>query len=386
MLGPLRAVADWSPNFRRVAIAYGCVGIFFGVQLTLFNNFIVERLGVEAHELGMIEGLREIPGFLNFVFLWMMIALAPSRAAALSLALMGAGIAAFAGVDSVLSLTVFSVAWSIGFHAWIPLSQSMAILFCPADARGLALGQLRSTESIAWLATIGLCLVAYPLIGYEGLFILAGLACLVGGAVMLTVPPRKPTEVERSFLLRRRYWLYYALQFLQGCRKQMFITFAIFALVKVHQTSVQTIMVLVFVNQLLVSLTGPLMGRLVDRYGERLMLSISYFALIFVFLGYALSRHAPTLYVLYCLDNLFFFGSIALTTHISRTAEPHELKPTLSMGVTANHVASVAAPLVGGLAWTAFGYETIFLAGAGIAALSLLFARLLPKRERPSPR
>jgi len=132
-------------------------------------------------------------------------------------------------------------------------------------------------------------------------------------------------DTEKRLIFKRRYRLYYALNFLQGFRKQMFITFAIFALVKVHEMPVKTTMILILVNQILVTLTGPLMGGLVDRCGERAMLSASYIGLVFVFLGYAIVEHRQTLYVLYCIDNLIFFGGIALTTYLHRIAPEADL-------------------------------------------------------------
>lgn len=376
--------ALYNPDFKRVAVAYAAIGVFFGVQLSLQNNFIVERLGIEPHELGVVEGLREVPGFLNFVFLAAMVALSLRVSAALSLGIMAIGIASFSQVDSVLSFALLSIFWSIGFHAWIPIGQSMALRVSPEGEKGRALGFLRSVESAAWLAMIALGIGLYQFIDYDGLFIIAGVACAIGAATITRVQAKDPKEVPKTFLLRRRYWLYYTLQFLQGCRKQVFITFAIFALVKVHGMPVETTMTLVFINQLLITLTGPWVGRMVDRLGERTMLSISYVGLIFVFLGYGIIENLAILYVLYCLDNLLFFGSIALNTYINRLAPPEDLKPTLSMGVTFNHISSVAAPLIGGFAWAAFGYQAIFIAGAILAAVSLVFAQWVPPHLRPA--
>ena len=134
-------------------------------------------------------------------------------------------------------------------------------------------------------------------------------------------------------------------------------------------------MVLVLVNQTLITLTAPLMGRLVDRLGERAVLSWSYIGLVFVFFGYGAIQHRPTLYVLYCVDNLIFFGGIALTTFLHKIAPQEDLKPTLSMGVTMNHFAAVAAPLAGGLVWRYFGYQVIFFSGAILALISLLVSQ-----------
>ena len=379
----LLAQEDFKSNadFKKVAIAYAGIGVFFGIQLSLQNNFIVERLGIEAHELGVVEALREVPGFLNFIFLTAMVALSLRLSAALSLGIMAIGIASFSQIDSVLSFAALSVFWSIGFHAWIPIGQTIALNTSPENQKGKALGILRSVESAAWLAILLTSLLLYRYIGYDGLFIAAGLACAVGAFSVSRVKAKDPRTVDKTVLLKKKYWLYYTLQFLQGCRKQVFITFAIFALVKVHGMPVETTMILVFINQLLITLTGPWIGKLIDQLGERVMLSVSYIALIFVFIGYGVVDEISVLYVLYCLDNLVFFGAIALNTYVNRLAPPEELKPTLSMGVTFNHISSVAAPLIGGFAWKAFGYQAIFIAGAAVAAISLVFAQWIPKKQ-----
>jgi len=365
---------EWNKDFRLLALAVASQGIFFGVQLTLFNNFIVERLGIEAHQLGYVEALREVPGFMNAFFVALMVRFAPPIVAAVSLMIMGVGIMAYSQVDSVTMLALYSLVWSIGFHCWIPMEQSMSLLFSPEGKKGKWLGQLRSINSVAWLASIVVCKLSYDWVGYEGLFVMAGLATIGGGIAILFVSRKRPPK-ERSFVFKRRYGLYYGLNFLQGLRKQMFITFAIFALVKIHGMPVHTTMFLVLINQTIITLTAPTMGRWVDKYGERTMLSVSYIGLAFVFFGYAVITHRPTLYVLYCVDNVIFFGGIALTTYLHKIAPPEDLKPSLAMGVTMNHVAAVASPLVGGLVWYHFGYQVIFFSGAILAIISLIVSQ-----------
>ena len=367
--------AEWNRDFRLLACAVFSVGVFFGVQLTLFNNFIVERLGIEPHELGYVEALREVPGFLNALFIAVMIRLAPPLVAGVSLVVMGLGIAAYAGVTTVFALALYSVFWSIGFHCWIPLEQAMGLAYSPEGKKGRWLGQLRSVQSAAWLLTIGICILSFHLLRYEGLFVVAGIAPILGGVAVMFASRKQSRVRGKGFVFKRRYGLYYAIHFLQGCRRQMFLTFAIFALVKVHGMPVGTTMVLMLANQMLVAAIAPLMGRLVDRYGERPMLSASYLGLMFVFFGYAVVLHRPTLYVLYCVDNLIFVGDIALTTYLHKIAPEEDLKPTLSMGVTMNHFAAVAAPLIGGLAWHYFGYQVIFFSGSALALISLVVSQ-----------
>jgi len=374
--------AGWNRNFSLLAAATFSVGIFFGVQMTLYNNFVVDRLGIDAHQLGTVEALREVPGFLNALFIGLVMHLAPPLIAGVALIIMGIGFAAYAQVDSIFSLALFSVVWSIGFHCWAPMGETMSLTFTPPGDKGKWLGRLRSVGAVAWLLAIGGCMVLLDYLRYEGMFLLGGAAAVLGGVAILFAEHKKPAQKERAWVLKRRYTLYYVLQILQGCRKQMFITFAIFALIKVHGMPVATTMILVLINQTLVTFTGPLMGRLVDRFGERLMLGLSHLGLIFVFLGYAMVEHQLTLYTLYCIDNLIFFGAIALTTYVHKIAPPEELKPTLSMGVTMNHVASVFVPLAGGVIWHYFGYQIIFYIGALISLVSLIISqRVDPEGE-----
>ena len=212
-----------------LAVAVAGVGFFFGVQLTLFNNFVVERLGIEPHQLGFVEALREVPGFLNVLFVALMIRWAPPVVAAVSLAVMGMGLASYVWVDSISSLALFSVIWSIGFHCWLPLEQAMGLTLSPEGEKGKWLGQLRSVQSLAWMLSIGVCILILPHIGYEGMFALAGFVTLGGGVALLSASRQRSAEGQTRFVFRRKYGLYYALNFLQGLRKQMFITFAIFA-------------------------------------------------------------------------------------------------------------------------------------------------------------
>ena len=368
-------LAQWNRNFALVAISACAVGVFLGVQFSLFNNFVVERLDIEPHHLGYVEALREVPGFLNALFIALMIRLAPSLVAGIALMIMGIGVMAYSQLVSVFTLALYSVIWSIGFHGWMPLQTALALKFSPPGNKGRWLGQLGSASGLSCLVAIGLCMMLLPYLDYEGLYILAGFVVVLGGVALLCLSRDKSAYREKGFVLKRRYRYYYALQFLQGCRRQMFLTFAIFAMVKVHGMPVETTMVLILINQVLTTAAAPTMGRMVDRYGERLMLSLSFIGLVFVFSGYAVVHYLPALYVLYCVDNLIFFGDIALTTYVHKIAPEEDLKPTLSMGVTMNHVAAVIAPVAGGLTWHFFGYEVIFFSGATLAFISLLVSQ-----------
>ena len=207
--------------------------------------------------------------------------------------------------------------------------------------------------------------------------VLGGGIATIGGIVLMFSSRQLRIKDENRFVIRKRYWLFYLLSFLQGCRKQIFITFAIFALVKVYGTNRDMIIKLILINQIIIFIFSPIMGQLVDKLGERIMLSASYLGLALVFIGYATLKNINYLYVLYCIDNFLFVGGIALTTYLNKITTPKDLKPTLAMGVTMNHIAAVTSPLIGGLVWMKFGYQIIFISGAAFALISLVFTQWL---------
>lgn len=374
----------WNRDFRLLASAVFCVSAFLGIQSGLFNNFIVDRLGIEADGLGYLESFREVPGFLNALFIALMIRFAPPIVAGFSLILMGLGLVAYAEANNLLDIIIFSFVWSLGFHAWIPLNSAMALAYSEGDEKGKPLGQLRSVDSLAALVAILLCLFTVDVLEFEGLFRVGGLIAVIGGLAIMFASRRLQTGREPRLVMRKRYSVYYLLSFLGGWRRQIFTTFALFVLVSKYGTDRNTIITLVLINQCVVLIYAPIAGQLVDKLGERIMLSISYFGLVFVFIGYAFLKNVNHLYVLYCIDNFLYIGGIALTTYLHKISPAKELKPTLAMGVTMNHIASVVGPMIGGLAWMKFGHHVVFVSGSVATAISLIVTQWIKTHPVPA--
>jgi predicted MFS family arabinose efflux permease len=221
--------------------------------------------------------------------------------------------------------------------------------------------------------------------GYRTLFMVLGGLIALGGLLLLPLggaleglPPR------RQVVLRRRYWLYYVLAFLMGSRRHIFTTFAIFLLVREHGISVQTTAILFIVNSVVNVYALQLVGKLVGRLGERLMLSIAFFALGFVFLGYAFVTYLPVLFVLFVLDNILFGFNLALTTYFQKIAiTQEEITSNLAVQQSINHIAAIMMPVIGGTAWELFGSQAPFLVGVGIVFVSLVMVQLMRVPVKP---
>ncbi len=378
-------VRGWSRDFKLLALSSGLLSVGFAVYMTTFNNFIVEEIGIQPRQFGVLESIREIPGLLTVALIAVSIRLPAARLAGSLLILMGIGIGAYFGVHTVGSLILASLVWSVGFHGWLPQRETLALTLSDAH-KGRRLGQLRSIDEFGFLLAMALTFGFIGFVGFRWIFLGAGMAVILGGFAIF--PVRVPAAItsEDRFVFRREYLTYYLLTFFQGCRRQIFVVFAVFSMVFVHGVTTEQIIVLMFVNTLLAVLAAPLVGGLIDRLGERKILSVAYSMLILIFWGYSFIQNKWVLYALYCVDRLLFLASVSLSTYLNRIARTADLRPTISLGVTLNHVAAVTLPLVGGFLWDRFGYALIFQIGSVVAAIVLIIAQFIEPATTKPPR
>ena len=355
--------------------------LYFGFRIwqAMFNNFAVEELGVGPASIGWIQALREIPGLMGFLLGLVALFLSEVRVMALSIILLGVGSFLTGQATSTPFLLVGTVIMSTGFHFFYPSNSAVILMTVEKKYAPKVLGQLSSLGAVAALAATGVVYLLAERLGYRTLFMAVGGLVALGGLLLLPfdrgkggLPPR------RRVVLRRKYWLYYALAFLMGSRRHIFSTFAIFLLVREYGISVETTATLFLINSLVNTYAYQLVGRLVGRLGERVMLSIAYATLVFVFLGYAYVTSLTALYVLFFIDNLMFGFNLATTTYFQKiVVSQEEITSNLSVEQTINHIAAIVVPIAGGTVWEVFGSQAPFLAGVGIALVSFVLAQFI---------
>ena len=363
-----------TPDFRLLLGAELTFMLGFAIYNTVFINFAAQEIQITPRELGILESVREIPGLLSVAIAAITMWLLEPVLASIALVVMAVGVFNYVHIDTVAGLVLFSLVWSIGFHTWAPLGASMALRMGREGEEARRLGLFRSTSNVGGLIGIGavFLLVRFLHVPFRPMFVFSGVAILCATLLLLRIK-RGARVRQQRIVLRKRYWLYYVLQFLDGTRRHIFMTFALFLLVREHGAGVQTISILSFVNQIFSIGAAYLAGRLIDKRGERPVLAFGYAALTFIFLGYAFIDTVMVLFALYVIDNIFFSISIGIQTYAKKTLiKESDLRPTMVAGQTMNHVAAVVIPITGGLLWEAYGHAVPFLMGSAVAAIAVI--------------
>jgi predicted MFS family arabinose efflux permease len=357
----------------------------FATWMALLNNFVVERAAFDGFDIGVLHLAREIPGFLAFLVIYILLFLREQTLALTALVLLGVFTALTANFPTFWGLMMTTILSSVGFHYYETINQSLQLQWLSKDRAPQVIGWLVSAGSFGSLVVFGLIIVAWEALGlsYTTVYWAAGGACAAIAIAAWFLYPRfeAPVVQHKTMILRSRYWLYYALVFIGGARRQIFIVFAPFMMVERFGMEVHEVTGLMLFNYIATIIFAPIAGRMVQKYGERLAMIIEYVGLTTVFALYAgiYFFHWGVLLAmgLYVLDHLLFALAIAQKTYFQKIADPADQAPTAAVSFTINHIAAVSLPAPLGLLWlTAPGM--VYALAAALALVSLVLAFLVP--------
>ena len=369
------------------------MGIAYSIYDATFNNFIDARFQLTGFQRSFLELPRELPGFLVVFVSALLWFLCSRRLGAFALTLGVAGAILIGFVSSTYAImTICLFVYSMGQHLFMPLASSIGMELARKGQTGRRLGQLNSIRNFAAVLGSFLVFLGFRFLGFtfQRSFVLIAVGLAVAAILMFAMKPDAVRKPATFLKLQKEYRLFYILNILSGSRKQIFITFAPWVIVTIFKQPTQTIATLLTIGGIIGILFQPILGRAIDRYGERLILQLEAVLLVVVCLGYGFSKFLfPTgtafLFVcgFYLLDQMLFSVSMARSMYIKKIAlEESHVQPALTAGVTIDHIFSISVALVGGIIWNAFGFQYVFMLGILIAALNFIAASCIRIPER----
>ena len=355
----------------------------FGVWMALFNNFAIEQGGLNGAHIGVLQSWREVPGFLAFGAVFLLVIIAEQRLAIWSLIMLGVGTALTGWLPSFSGLLVTTMLMSVGFHYYETMKQSLALQWFSKEEAPVELGRLISIGAASSLLAYGWVWAALQVfhLPVAWVYVFGGGVTITVALIALVVFPQYTSKVPQTkkLILRKRYSLYYALVFMGGGRRQIFVVFAALMMVERFGFGADEVALMFLVNGLLSMWLAPKIGGLVARWGEKRALTVEYIGLILVFLAYSVVEWAPLAVLLYLLDHVLFAMAIAQKTYFQKIADPADKASTAGVSFTINHIAAVVLPALMGLLWLV-SPSWVFILGALMAAISLMLARWVPSK------
>ena len=361
----------------------------FSVWSALLNNFVVEVIRFDGLDIGLLHTIREIPGFFAVGVISILLFVREQTLALLMLALLGIATAVtawFPFLSGILTVTLLS---SVGFHFFETVNQSLQLQWFSKEEAPSKLGKLMAFGSAATLIAYIFIILGWEKLNlsFNSAYMLAGLSCFALAVIGYIIFPhfKAPIPQTKKMVIRKRYWLYYLLQFMSGARRQIFVVFAGFMMVERFGMDVQQLTTLYLINLILNVALAPLLGRAVARYGERNALALEYFGLAVVFFAYGgiylFGWGILIAASLYILDHLFFALALAIKTYFQKIADPQDIAATAAVAFTINHIAAIFLPVGLGFLWLISPFLVFCTAGT-LAIFSFVLALLIPREPR----
>jgi hypothetical protein len=385
-LSDARHLSVWRRPTTLLVLMAIAMPLSFSTWSALLNNFVIEAADFDGSDIGWLHTVREIPGFFAIGVIAVLLVMREQVLALVSLALLGVATgltAMFPTMGGLLFITLLS---SIGFHYYETVNQSLQLQWLSKERAPQMLGWLISAGSAATLVAYGLIVLTWETLdlSYNFVYLVSGgLTLAIVGYCAVAIPQfESPNPQVKKLILRRRYWLYYALQFMSGARRQIFIVFAGFMMVERFGFDVHEVTALYLINLVANMILGPVFGKIVFRFGERNTLIFEYAGLAVVFLMYGgiywFGWGVVLAATLYVIDHLFFAMALALKTYFQKIADPADIAPTAAVAFTINHIAAVFLPAGLGYLWLV-APGAVFGLAAGMALVSLALAMMIPR-------
>lgn len=371
-------------DFILFLFALSILGFSQSIFDSTFNNYLNETFSIKSIDRAILELPRELPGFLVIFVSTILFFIGSRRVAALANLLSSIGlilICFFSFSFNIMLIWLFI--FSTGQHLFLPLNSSIGMELARKGEDGKRLGQLNSANNFFAILGSFIIFIGFRFFNFNfkiSLLIAATGYAIVSLLIYLMTPDNR-SSIKGRFVIRKKYSLYYILTILFGTRKQIFLTFAPWVLVSIFHQKTEIIATLLTIGGIIGIFFKPILGKAIDKLGEKKILCTESIILIFVCIGYGFSQFVFSekialliIFLCYILDQLLMSFGMARATYLKKIAiSKEEISSTLTMGTSIDHIFSITIALTGGIIWKIWGYQYIFLIGSIIALINLFF-------------
>lgn len=381
-------------DLKKFLLASAFLGVAMGIDSAIFNNFLSDVFHITVSQRTLLEFPRELPGFLVVFVSGLLFFLGDVRIAAIANIFAAAGLMGLGYLSGEFGIMVgWMTLFSMGQHLYMPVSSTIGMNLAEEGQLGKVLGRINGINTAAFLVTSLVIAGVFKwfTIDYRIAFTIQAVAYIASAITIFTMTPHKMVQKGFKWIVRKEYNLYYLLCMVFGARKQIFITFGPWVLIKIFHQGVSTFAILGFVIAGIGIFAKPYIGHLIDELGEKFVLATEAILLMIICAGYGLAvwifgDTTTALFVVlgcFVIDQILVAVGMARSTYLKKIAvTDSDVSPTLSLGISVDHLVSMIIPWFGGLLWDTVGYEWVFLCGAVIAGVNLILTRFIkiPKR------
>lgn len=378
------------------------VALGTGFSDSILSNYFNDAYGITAQQRGFIEIPRETPGILASFAIASLAFLGDIRITVIAHLLACAGILTLGlTTPEFYMMTAVLFVYSLGTHIYLPLTDTIAMSICKDGDIGAAMGRFKAVTTACALVAAVIVFVGFrldwlsfqravklPFVFAAGFYFLAAMLSLV----LLKRAKELHRKVERPKLkFNKKYKFYYILAIMNGVQKQIVLVYAPWVIIEILKRGADTTAILLMISSVCGIFFLPFLGKCIDRFGIKNMLYADALSFIGVYLAFAFvvyqlytGQASITGFACYATFMVFIFDrmssqmSIIRTIYLKRIAiDPSDILPTMSLGITMDHVVAITCSYFSGMIWMTFGPHVVFILAASLSLINLAVAKLV---------
>ncbi len=387
MLQNIRNVFKNEAGVRYFLLSLVLTGIGYGIYKGIIDNYFAEVVKIGEFDRGVIEFFREIPGLMLIVILAALYMFSAEKLYKLGavIMLMGMGMLSIVPPVKVL-VTMAVVIYSLGEHIQLGMKNTLSLTYSKEGSGGQALGYQQALYQVGTLAGYAVIIVAFLILTqkpYKPFFVISTIIMGLGMIMAMRLTTNSATDKTKSrFYFRRKFSKYYMLEVFYGARKQVFFTFGPYVLILFYGAGASVISLLFAISALLGFFLSPVVGRIIDRFGYKIVMISDTLILVIVCFFYGFAHHIfpkDVAFIVCCinyiLDSIISMASMASNVYVQDISDDsEEMRATISTGISVNHLITIMIALFGGWIWKTLGIETLFMISAVLGLCNSAYA------------